>query len=137
MISLPFIVYFCAVILLTSTMLVISHLLNPKINNRKNLLPFESGIVPQGSTDLRWTVNYFLVAILFVIFDMEAVFLYVWAIVVLETGWPAFFATSIFIAILLIALIYEWRMGVLEWGIKLQPKTKDNNKGNIHALETD
>jgi len=100
-------------------MLVISHLLNPKITKRKNFLPFESGIVPQGSTDLRWTVNYFLVAILFIIFDMEAVFLYVWSSVVLDTGWPAFFAISVFIAILLIALFYEWRMGVLEWGKKL------------------
>ena len=100
-------------------MSAISHLLNPKAPHRRNNLPFESGIVPQGSTDLRWTVNYFLVAILFVIFDMEAVFLYVWAIVVLDTGWPAFIATSIFIGILLIALIYEWKMGVLEWGKKL------------------
>ena len=100
-------------------MLAISHLLNPKITHRKNILPFESGIVPQGSTDLRWTVNYFLVAILFVIFDMEAVFLYVWAIVVMDTGWPAFFATTVFVAVLLIALIYEWKMGVLEWGKKL------------------
>jgi len=119
MISITFVVYFIAILLLTSTMLFISHLLNPKITKRKNLLPFESGIVPQGNTDLRWTVNYFLVAILFIIFDMEAVFLYVWASVVLDTGWPAFFATSVFIAILLIALVYEWRMGVLEWGRKL------------------
>jgi len=119
MISITFVVYFFAILLLTATMLAISHLLNPKAPHRKNNLPFESGIVPQGSTDLRWTVNYFLVAILFVIFDMEAVFLYVWAIVVMDTGWPAFIATSIFIGILLIALIYEWKMGVLEWGKKL------------------
>ena len=117
--SITFVVYFAAILLLTITMLVISHLLNPKITKRKNILPFESGIVPQGSTDLRWTVNYFLVAILFVIFDMEAVFLFIWSIVVLEAGWPAFFASSTFIAILLIALIYEWKMGVLEWGKKL------------------
>jgi len=124
MISLSFLVYFFAILLLTATMLAMSHSLNPKITQRKNLLPFESGVVPSGSTDLRWTVNYFLVAILFVIFDMEAVFLYVWASVVLEAGWPAFFATSLFIAILLIALIYEWRMGVLEWGKQLPGKTK-------------
>ncbi|EPJ52924.1 MAG: NADH-ubiquinone/plastoquinone oxidoreductase subunit 3 [Osedax symbiont Rs2] len=119
MISMAFVVYFLAIILLTITMLVISRLLNPKAVKRSNKLPFESGIVPHGDTNLRWNVNYFLVAILFVIFDMEAVFLYVWAIVVLETGWPAFFATSVFIFVLLIALVYEWRMGVLEWGKKL------------------
>jgi len=119
MISMAFVIYFLAIILLTFTMLVISHLLNPKINPRKNVMPFESGIVAHGDTNIRWSVNYFLVAILFVIFDMEAVFIYVWAAVVLDTGWPAFFANSVFIGILLIALIYEWRMGVLEWGRKI------------------
>ena len=119
MISMSFVIYFLAIIMLTVTMLVISRLLNPKVIPRKNPLPFESGIVPYGNTNIRWSVNYFLVAILFVIFDMEAVFLYVWSVVVLETGWPAFFANSVFVGILLIALSYEWRMGVLEWGRKI------------------
>ena len=119
MVSLSFLVYFFAVILLTATMLVVSHFLNPQIPKRKNQLPFESGIVPTGSTDLRWNVNYYLVAILFVIFDIEAVFLYIWAIVVLETGWLSFMMTCLFIFILIVALVYEWRMGVLEWGTKL------------------
>nr|MCH9697780.1 NADH-quinone oxidoreductase subunit A [Gammaproteobacteria bacterium] len=86
--------------------------------------------VPTGTTDLRWTVNYYLVAILFVIFDMEAVFLYIWAAVVLETGWLAFWGTSMFILILLVALAYEWRMGVLEWGNKLKFK-QHNNSGQF------
>lgn len=119
MISVPFVIYFLAIIVLTLTMLLISRLLNPKVAKRKNTLPFESGIVPYGDTNIRWSVNYFLVAILFVIFDMEAVFLYVWSVVVLETGWPAFFANTVFVGVLLIALIYEWRMGVLEWGKKI------------------
>ena len=122
MLSLPFLVYLFAVFALTVTMLIISHLLNPKIPPRKNPLPFESGIVPTGSTDLRWTVNYYLVAILFVIFDMEAVFLYIWAVVVMQAGWPALFGTSMFVLILLVALVYEWRMGVLEWGHKLEAR---------------
>lgn len=122
MVSLSFLVYLFAVLGLTVTMLVVSHLLNPKIPKRKNQLPFESGIVPTGSTDLRFTVNYFLVAILFVIFDIEAVFLYVWSIVVLDAGWLALATTTLFIVILLVALIYEWRMGVLEWGHRLIPQ---------------
>ncbi len=134
MLSLPFLIYLFAVLALTVTILVISHLLNPKITPRVNPLPFESGIVPTGTTDLRWTVNYYLVAILFVIFDMEAVFLYIWAAVVLEAGWPAFWGTSMFVLILLVALVYEWRMGVLEWGDKLNPR-QQNTK--TKSLETD
>ncbi|MEE9345396.1 MAG: NADH-quinone oxidoreductase subunit A [Methylococcales bacterium] len=140
MLSLPFLIYLFAVLALTATMLIISHLLNPKIPPRENPLPFESGIVPTGSTDLRWTVNYYLVAILFVIFDMEAVFLYIWAAVVLDAGWSAFFGTSMFVIILLVALVYEWRMGVLEWGHKLQAKqqiTKTQKMEKSDALEAD
>ena len=107
MLSTSFIVYFIAVILLTITMLLVSHLLNPKVAKRTNNEPFESGIVGQGGTDIRWNIKYFLVAISFVIFDIEAVFLYVWSIVVMEAGWHGFFITSFFISILLIALLYE------------------------------
>lgn len=121
MLSVSFLVYLFAVLALTATILVISHLLNPKSPPRHNALPFESGIVPTGSTNLRWSVNYFMVAILFVVFDMEAVFLYIWAIVVVEAGWPAFIGTSLFVLILLVALLYEWKMGVLEWGHQLTP----------------
>lgn len=119
--SLSLIVYFIAVIAITVTMIVLSRLLNPASRKKRtNFLPFESGIIPTGSTDLRWNVNFYLVAILFVIFDIEAVFLYVWVGVVVDGGWPAFLTTTLFVGTLLIALVYEWRMGVLDWG-KKQP----------------
>ncbi len=138
MLSLSFLIYLFAVLALTVTILIISHLLNPKTPPRENPLPFESGIVPTGTTDLRWTVNYYLVAILFVIFDMEAVFLYIWAAVVLKAGWSAFFGTSMFVLILLVALVYEWRMGVLEWGHKLNPKQQNKKSSSLETenLET-
>lgn len=118
MISTSFLVYLGAVILLTMTMLLVSHLLNPKVGKRANKLPFESGIAPAGSTDIRWNVNYFLVAISFVIFDLEAVFLYIWSIVVMESGWQGFFTTSFFVFALLIALFYEVKQGAFDWGLK-------------------
>lgn len=119
MISTSFVVYLVAVLGLTGTMLVVSHLLNPKTQKRVNKLPYESGIVPQGGTDIRWNVNYFLVAISFVIFDLEAVFLYIWAIVVMEAGWTGFFVTSFFIFALLLGLFYEVRQGAFNWGQKV------------------
>jgi NADH-quinone oxidoreductase subunit A len=118
MISTSFLVYLIAVILLTMTMLLVSHLLNPKTGKRINKLPYESGIVPSGTTDIRWNVNYFLVAISFVIFDLEAVFLYIWSIVVMEAGWQGFIITSFFIFALLIGLFYEVRQGAFDWGKK-------------------
>lgn len=118
MISTSFLVYLIAVIALTATMLLISHLLNPKTAKRENKLPYESGIVPVGTTDIRWNVNYFMVAISFVIFDMEAVFLYIWAIVVMEAGWQGFLITTFFITVLLVGLFYEIRQGAFNWGTK-------------------
>jgi NADH-quinone oxidoreductase subunit A len=120
MISTSFLVYLIAVILLTITMLVVSHLLNPKTAKRVNKLPYESGIVPTGTTDIRWNVNYFLVAISFIIFDLEAVFLYIWSIVVMEAGWQGFIITSFFIFALLIGLFYEVKQGAFDWGKKDQ-----------------
>jgi len=119
MISTSFLVYFIAIILLTVTMLVVSHLLNPKVPIRTNNEPFESGITGQGSTDIRWNINYFLVGISFVIFDIEAVFLYVWSIVVMDAGWHGFAITSFFIFTLLIALLYEIKQGAFLWGVKI------------------
>ena len=131
MISTSFIVYFVAIIVLTVTMLLVSHLLNPKVPTRTNNEPFESGIIGQGSTDIRWNINYFLVAISFVIFDIEAVFLYVWSIVVMEAGWHGFVISSFFIFILLIALLYEIKQGAFLWGEKTPNKSIQNplNKG--------
>jgi len=126
MISTSFIVYFIAIILLTCTMLLVSYLLNPKVPTRTNNEPFESGIIGQGSTDIRWNINYFLVAISFVIFDIEAVFLYVWSIVVMEAGWHGFVITSFFIFTLLIALLYEIKQGAFLWGEKLPVKNAQN-----------
>jgi NADH-quinone oxidoreductase subunit A len=129
MISTSFVVYFIAILALTITMLLVSHLLNPKVPLRTNNLPFESGIVAQGDTDIRWNVNYFLVAISFVIFDIEAVFLYIWSIVVMEAGCHVIFITSFFIFILLIALLYEIKQGAFLWGEKTPVENATISRG--------
>lgn len=125
MISTSFLVFFFAVIGLTITMLVVSALLNPRGVKRKNLLPFESGIVPEGDTNLRWRIDYFVVAISFVIFDIEAVFIYLWSIVVPEAGWLGFFTMSFFVFALLVGLVYEIKQRTFGWGLREE-----------HALET-
>ncbi|HEU4682933.1 MAG TPA: NADH-quinone oxidoreductase subunit A [Nitrospira sp.] len=83
-------------------------------------LPYESGIQPTGTARIRLPIQYYLVAMLFVIFDLEAVFLYAWAVAVPETGWFGFTEAAIFAAILLAALGYLWRIGALDWSATYQ-----------------
>lgn len=79
-------------------------------------VPFESGIAPTGSARLRLPVHYYLIAVFFVIFDVEAVFLFTWGSVVSEAGWVGYGAAVTFIAFLALALAYLWRAGGLDWG---------------------
>jgi NADH-quinone oxidoreductase subunit A len=83
-------------------------------------VPYESGVWPTGSAQLRLPVQYYLVAMFFVIFDVEAVFLYAWALVVPEAGWMGFTEAALFIVILLAALLYLWRVGALDWSAQYQ-----------------
>jgi len=77
--------------------------------------PFESGVVPSGGAHLRLSAKFYLIAMFFVIFDVEALFLYAWAVSVRESGWTGFIEVSIFIGVLLAGLVYIWRIGALEW----------------------
>jgi NADH-quinone oxidoreductase subunit A len=110
------VVYFIAVLGLVASMLVLSYLLGQKHKEKATGEPYESGIVSTGSARLRFSVKFYLVAILFVIFDLEVVFVIAWAIAFREVGWSGYFGALFFIAVLVAALIYEWREGALDWG---------------------
>jgi NADH-quinone oxidoreductase subunit A len=77
--------------------------------------PFESGVVGQGGARLRLSAKFYLVAMIFVIFDVEVLFLYAWAVSVREVGWIGFVEALIFISVLLVGLFYVWRLGALNW----------------------
>jgi NADH-quinone oxidoreductase subunit A len=83
-------------------------------------VPYESGIRPTGSAQIRLPIQYYLIAMFFVIFDLEAVFLYAWAVAVVDTAWLGFFEAAIFAGILLAALAYLWRIGALDWSVRYQ-----------------
>lgn len=114
----PFVIYFLAVLLLVATMLVLSYLLGQRRSNKATNMPFESGILSVGSPQIHLSAEFYLIAIFFVIFDLETVFIFAWAIAFFELGWSGFIAISLFIFILVVALIYELRSGALDWGIK-------------------
>ena len=112
----PMIVYFIAVLGLVASMLVLSYLLGKRHAERATTEPYESGIVSTGSARLRFSVKFYLVAILFVIFDLEVAFVIAWAIAFRELGWAGYLGVLFFIVVLVAALIYEWRLGALDWG---------------------
>lgn len=92
-------------------------------------IPYECGIRPTGSAQVRPPVQYYLIAMFFVIFDVEAVYLYAWAVAVPETGWLGFAEVTIFAAILLASLAYLWLTGALDWHAQSQrPRVRHEQK---------
>ncbi len=82
-------------------------------------LPFESGILPVGDAEeVRLSIEFYLIAVFFVIFDLETIFIIAWAVAFFDVGWRGYTGASVFIVILLAALFYEWRSGALDWGKK-------------------
>jgi len=96
-------------------MILGSVLLAPRRPSTEKFIPYESGILPGPLSWTQFTVRYYIFAILFLIFDVEAVFLFPWALVFLKSADFVFYAMILFIAILLFGVAYAWRKGVLEW----------------------
>ncbi|MCY3627076.1 MAG: NADH-quinone oxidoreductase subunit A [Gammaproteobacteria bacterium] len=117
---LPFVLYASAVFVILGITLVFSWFVGSKSRHgRAQDIPYESGIVPVGEAEnMRLSVEFFLIAIFFVIFDLETIFIVAWAVAFNEVGWLGYIATAVFIFILLVALFYEWRTGALDWGVK-------------------
>jgi NADH-quinone oxidoreductase subunit A len=112
----PMAVYFIAVIFVVAGMLALSYILGEHHWDRATGEPYESGIVSTGSAQMRFDIKFYLVAMFFVIFDLEAAFIFAWAIALRELGWPGFGSAMVFIGILMAALFYLSRTGALEWG---------------------
>ena len=101
---------------LTAFMMAVAIFLGPKKMTSVKSEPFECGIVPKGDAkDTRFPVKFFLVAILFIIFDIEIVFLYPWAVIFKELSIVAFISIAIFIGVLMAGLLYAVKKGVMEW----------------------
>lgn len=111
----PLVVYAVAVVLAVAALVAVSSVLGERHAEPATGEPFESGIVTVGEARFRVPATFYLVAVFFVIFDLEAVFLYAWAIAVREAGWPGYVEALVFIVILAAALAYLWRAGALDW----------------------
>ena len=96
-------------------MIGISYILGKKVRNRVKDMPYECGITPTGSARERFSVKFYLVGMLFILFDIEAIFLYPWAVVYRELKMFAFFEMLLFIALVLAGFFYIWKKGALDW----------------------
>lgn len=111
----PLAVYFAAVVMLVAAMIALSYILGQRHTGRATGEPYESGIVSTGTAQVRFDVRFYLVAMFFVIFDLETIFIFAWAVAVQELGWAGYIEILIFIGILVTVLIYLWRIGALDW----------------------
>ncbi len=106
---------------LAAAMLALANLLGPRRPSLVKSTPFECGSVPVGSARERFGVKFYVVALLFIVFDIEAIFLYPWAVLLLPSdgyaglGWPGFVSMGIFVLTLVAGLVYVWKKGVLDW----------------------
>jgi len=115
----PLVVYFTAVVALVLIILGLSAVVGERSKmKRATVDPFESGVVSVGSAQGPISVEFYLVAMFFVIFDLETVFIFAWAVAFYELGWFGYFAIAVFVLVLVVALIYEWKSGALDWGVK-------------------
>src|SRR6478752_4851476 len=112
----PFVVYCAAVIVLVGAMVMISYALGQRHTSKATIQPFESGIVTVGYARFRLPVKFYLVAMFFVIFDLETVFIFAWAIAFRDVGWIGYIDILVFVGVLVAALVYLWRLGALNWG---------------------
>jgi len=111
----PLAVYLVIVSTLVVAMLGLSFILGERHHNRATGTPYESGVLSQGSARVRLSAKFYMVAMFFVIFDLEAAFIFAWAISVREAGWTGYAEATLFIMVLLATLVYLWRVGALDW----------------------
>jgi NADH-quinone oxidoreductase subunit A len=114
---LPFAIYGVFALAIPSTMIFASFAFatRPKVRVRARTLPFESGVSTGSPEKQRFTVSFYLTAMLFILFDIEIVFLYPLAVILHELAWFGFLEFLVFLVILLLAYVYIWRKGALEW----------------------
>ncbi len=112
----PVVLYFVLVVAVMAGALTLSYRLGERHTARAADEPFESGIVTVGYARLRLSAKYYLIAMFFVIFDVEALYIYAWAVALRDAGWTGYIEMLIFIGVLVAALAYLWRLGALDWG---------------------
>jgi len=112
---LPILIFLVVAILVGVVPILLGFLLGPRNPDSEKLSPYECGFEAFEDSRMKFDVRYYLVAILFIIFDLEIAFLFPWAVVLDQIGGAGFLAMALFLAILVVGFVYEWKRGALEW----------------------
>ncbi len=115
---LPILVLGIVALILALLLMMLSRFLGPYRPNKVKLNPYESGMDPVGEADDRYSINYYLVAMAFIVFDLEVIFLYPWAVQYLDAGLATLISMMIFILELFVGLIYLLKKGTLDWDMQ-------------------
>ena len=112
---LPIAIFLAVATVIGIALLTLGSLLGPRRPDSEKLSPYECGFEAFEAARMKFDVRYYLVAILFIIFDLEIAFLFPWAVVLDQLGWAAIASMSVFLGLLVVGFIYEWKKGALEW----------------------
>ncbi len=111
----PIVVFVCVAAFVSVAAAVLSFLLGKQNPDPEKESPYECGFAPFGDARKKFDVRFYLVAILFIIFDIEVAFLFPWAVVLRDIGWLGFGSMMLFLGVLTVGFVYEWKKGALEW----------------------
>ena len=111
----PLLIFALIVLGLVVTLVALSFVLGPTRPSRRKMAPYESGIIPDTPAHRRLSVRFYLTAMLFIIFDVEAIFFYPWAVLLRQLKWFGLIEMLVFMGILLVAFAHIWRKGGLDW----------------------
>ena len=114
----PVLVQGLLAVVIAAALIIISYVFGKKVRNKIKDTPYESGITPTGDARHRFSVKFYLVAMLFIVFDIEAIFLYPWAVVYRDLRWFGFVEMLIFVVLILSGFFYIWKKGALDWAQK-------------------
>ncbi len=120
----PLVVFFIVALLVPAGMITLSYVLGQVHSEHATGSPYEAGIVSEGSAEGRFSIKFYLIAMFFVVFDLESVFIFSWVIAAREVGWAGYLEILFFIVILVATLAYLWRLGALDWGPKTRRKAR-------------
>jgi NADH-quinone oxidoreductase subunit A len=129
----PVLIQILIAIAVAGAMIILSALLGKKIRDPVKYMPYESGMRPVGNARERFSVKFYLVAMVFILFDIEAIFLYPWAVIYRELKFFAFFEMLLFIVLVLCGFFYIWKKGVLDWSRDEQQREQQETENSRAA----
>ena len=112
---LPLLVALGLAVVMSLTILLLNSLLGPKLRTRRKLEIYESGVPLLDATHKRISIQFFVIAMIFILFDVEIAFIFPWALVFKQAGWPLFLEMLSFLAVLAVGYVYIWKKGAFDW----------------------